>query len=137
MANLRKVLVVDDEAHIRKLITLIVKSVGTFDIIEATNGADAIEIYQEQRPDLVLMDVNMPIKDGIEALKELNKIDPDVLVVMLTSLANRQTVEEALHGGAVHYIRKDTPKDDIAAGLKDVIHKYLDPEEEKPDAPQA
>lgn len=136
MSQVHKVLIVDDEAHIRKLITLIVKQVGTFDIIEATNGADAITMYREQKPDLVLMDVNMPIKDGIEALKELNQIDPDVLVVMLTSLANRQTVEEALHGGAVHYIRKDTPKDDIAAGLKEVIRNYLEPEGTD-DAPQA
>ncbi|WP_404422766.1 response regulator transcription factor [Nibricoccus sp. IMCC34717] len=128
MAENRKVLVVDDELHIRKLITLIAKQVDSFEIIEATNGAEAVEMYTQHRPDMVLMDVNMPMMDGIEALRRMNEIDPAALVVMLTSLANRQTVEEALHGGAVHYLRKDTPKDEIIAELRKIVKTYLDEE---------
>jgi two-component system, chemotaxis family, chemotaxis protein CheY len=135
MAENRKVLVVDDEIHIRKLITLIAKQVDTFEIIEATNGAEALELFQQHQPDLVLMDVNMPLMDGIEALRRMNEIDPTALVVMLTSLANRQTVEEALHSGAVHYLRKDTPKDEIIVELRKIVKTYLD-EEEAPDAQQ-
>ncbi|MDX2187376.1 MAG: response regulator [Opitutaceae bacterium] len=125
----RKVLVVDDEPHIRKLITLIARQVEAFEITEASNGAEAVEVFATLKPDLVLMDVNMPMMDGLEALKRMNAIDPTSLVVMLTSLANRQTVEEALHGGAVHYLRKDTPKDEIIAELKKIVKNYLDEED--------
>lgn len=128
MPTSRKVLVVDDEIHIRKLIALIAKQVDDFEIIEAGNGAEAVELYTKHTPDMVLMDVNMPIMDGLEALKRLSVIDPAALVVMLTSLANRQTVEEALHNGAVHYLRKDTPKDEIISELRKIVKKHLDEE---------
>jgi two-component system chemotaxis response regulator CheY len=63
----------------------------------------------------------MPIQDGIQTLREIREISADCVVVMLTSLANRQTVEEALSLGADNYIRKDTPKDDILAALRQTI----------------
>src|SRR5688500_7713144 len=90
-----KILLVDDESHIRKYVGLILKSLGTPTIVEASNGQEAIVVYQRENPDLVLLDVNMPQMDGIETLKKLKEIDPDAIVIMLTSLANRQTIEQA------------------------------------------
>lgn len=116
-----KILLVDDESHIRKYVGLILKSLGTPTIVEAGNGQDAIEIYQRENPDLVLLDVNMPQMDGIETLKRLKEVDPDALVIMLTSLANRQTIEQAAELGAINYIRKDTPKEEIAKALTETI----------------
>jgi two-component system chemotaxis response regulator CheY len=116
-----KILLVDDEAHIRKYVGLILKQLGTLQITEAANGEEAIARYQSDRPDLVLLDVNMPRMDGIETLRNLKAADPDSVVVMLTSLANRQTVEQALELGADDYIRKDTPKDEIASALAATI----------------
>ena len=116
-----KVLLVDDEAHIRKYVGLILKSLGGPTIVEAANGREAIEVYQRENPDLVLLDVNMPQMDGIETLKRLKEIDPEVVAIMLTSLANRQTIEQAAELGAVNYIRKDTPKDEIAKALSETI----------------
>src|SRR5262245_15907569 len=112
-----KILLVDDEAHVRKFVSLIVHSLGAPTVIEASNGLEAVDLYRREKPDLVLLDVNMPILDGIGTLREIRKIDPDAVVVMLTSLANRQTVEESIELGASNYIRKDTPKDEITRRL--------------------
>jgi two-component system, chemotaxis family, chemotaxis protein CheY len=115
------ILLVDDEAHIRKYVGLILKQLGVTSIIEAANGQEAIATYQSASPDLVLLDVNMPLMDGLETLQKLKEIDPDAIVVMLTSLANRHTIETALEHGAANYIRKDTPKEEIAKALADTI----------------
>ena len=122
------VLLVDDEAHIRKYVGLILKQLGVTSILEAGNGEDAVATYQRDQPDLVLLDVNMPIMDGIETLKKLREVDPDCIVVMLTSLANRQTVEEAASLGAANYIRKDTPRDEIAKALTATIESCFESE---------
>lgn len=124
-----KVLLVDDEAHVRKFVGLIVRGLGAPTLIEATNGREAVEIYKREAPDLVLLDVNMPILDGLGTLREIMAIDPEAVIVMLTSLANRQTVEEALERGATNYIRKDTPRDEISKSLAETISAVFGSEE--------
>jgi YesN/AraC family two-component response regulator len=119
-----KILLVDDEAHIRKFVSLILKQIGQPVIREAVNGEDALAAYHEEKPDLVLLDVNMPRMDGMETLRKLKEVDPDCVVIMLTSLANRESVERALELGAANYIRKDTPKDEIAQALTDIIAEH-------------
>lgn len=116
-----KILIVDDEAHVRKFLTLTVRQLGAPTILEATNGVEAVDIYKAESPELVLLDVNMPVQDGLETLKKIVQHDPNAVVVMLTSLANRQTVQEAVQSGAVNYLRKDTPKDEILNSLKRTI----------------
>jgi YesN/AraC family two-component response regulator len=116
-----KILLVDDEPHIRVFVTLILKSMGRPNITEAANGEEALVKYKANKPDVVLLDVNMPHLDGIQTLRKLKEIDPDCVVIMLTSLATRETVERALELGAVNYIRKDTPKEDIAKALAETI----------------
>lgn len=123
-----KILLVDDEPHIRKYVGLILRSLGSPTLVEAANGRDALEIYQRESPDLVLLDVNMPVMDGIETLKKLREADPDCLVIMLTSLANRQTVDQAVELGAANYIRKDTPKEEIAKALSETIDACFEAE---------
>lgn len=116
-----KVLLVDDETHIRKYVGQILKGICKPTITEASDGAEAVAAYEKDRPDLVLLDVNMPIMTGLETLQKLREIDEEPVVVMLTSLTNRQTVEQSLEFGADNYIRKDTPKDEIAKALTDII----------------
>ena len=116
-----KVLLVDDEAHIRKYVAQILKTLGTPTIVEASDGDEAIAAYQKDRPDLVLLDVNMPFKGGLDTLRELKAIDPGAIVIMLTSLTNRQTVEQSHALGAEHYLRKDTPREEIAQALAEII----------------
>ncbi len=115
------ILLVDDEAHIRKFISLLLRHLGVDRISEARNGVEAIEAYKKDSPDLVMLDVNMPVMDGIETLRALKAINPDCVVVMLTSLANRQTIDDAAALGAANYIRKDAPPEDIGRALSDTI----------------
>lgn len=122
-----KILLVDDEAHIRKYLLLIIKQLGRPTLVEAVNGEDAIVVFQRENPEVVLLDVNMPKMGGIETLKRLKAINPHCVVIMLTSLANRETVEQALENGAAGYIRKDTPKEEIASVLTETIEAALEP----------
>lgn len=126
------VLLVDDEAHIRKFIGLILRQFSIPRLLEAGNGEEALEIYSREKPDLVLLDVNMPKLGGLETLKRLRVLNPDCVVVMLTSLATRQTIEEAAELGATNYIRKDTPKEEIAAALQETLGANFDLTEENP-----
>ena len=123
-----KILVVDDEPHVRKYVGLIVRGLGAPTVIEATDGQDAVAKYEAERPDLTLLDVNMQVMDGLQTLAAIQKINPDAVVVMLTSLANRQTIEECLQAGASGYLRKDTPRDAIAAELATIVRDNF-PEE--------
>jgi len=115
------ILLTDDEAHIRKFIGLVLRKFDNPRLLEAPDGAQAVELYRQHQPDLVLLDVNMPNMDGVQALGEIMRLDPNAVVVMLTSLANRQTVEECLRLGAVAYIRKDTPRDEMTAQFERII----------------
>jgi CheY-like chemotaxis protein len=121
-----KILLVDDEAHIRKFVSLLLRKHFAATIIEAADGLAALSLYAQESPDLVLLDVNMPHLDGIQTLERLRLTAPEANVVMLTSLTNRQTVEDCLRLGALDYIRKDTPKDDLAAQLQRIISECFD-----------
>ncbi len=115
------ILLTDDEAHIRKFIGLVLRKFDNPRILEAANGAEAIALYQQHQPDLVLLDVNMPVMDGVQALTGIMQADPNAVVVMLTSLANRHTVEQCQQLGAVDYIRKDTPREELTARFEQII----------------
>jgi len=116
-----KILVVDDESHIRKFVTLMVASLGSPVVLEAANGTEALQVYEREKPDLVLLDVNMPRIDGLETLRSLKRVNPACNVIMLTSLVNRHTVEECLELGAFAYVRKDNPPDEMMAQLKTLV----------------
>ncbi len=118
-----KILLVDDEAHVRKFIGLIARQLGSPTLIEASNGREAVALYQSEKPDLVLLDVNMPVQDGIETLKQIVQVDSDCVVVMMTSLASRQIIEQAASLGAANYIRKDTSKEAILSLLEQTISR--------------
>lgn len=122
------ILLVDDEPHIRKFVSLILRQIGATNLTEAANGEEALAIYHRDTPDLVLLDISMPRLDGLETLRRLKQTDPDCVVVMLTSLVNRQSVDEALALGAANYIRKDTPKEEIARALEETIRNCFETE---------
>jgi len=93
----------------------VVKTMGYELVGEAANGMEAVDRFRSLRPDITLLDINMPVKTGLEALKEIMAMDPSACVVMLTSLSDRETIEECLTLGASNYIRKDTPLPQIKA----------------------
>jgi len=117
------ILLVDDETHIRKYVALILKQLGATSIVEATNGQEAIDLFQQKKPDVVLLDISMPLMNGLETLKRLKAIDPEGVFIMLTSMVNRQSIDEALALGAANYIRKDNPKEEIAQAIRETLEE--------------
>jgi len=114
MAN---ILIVDDAEIIRISVSRYMEKLGHKIIAIATNGDEAISQYKEYSPDLVLMDISMPeingIKDGIDALCEIMKINPLARVVMATSQGEQRLVMEAISKGAKGYILKPVSKEKL------------------------
>jgi two-component system chemotaxis response regulator CheY len=116
-------LIVDDEAHLRSYLKLILKQLGFDRIYEAVNGQEGVDFYKRWMPELVLMDVNMPVKEGLEALKEIIEFDEEAVVVMASSVASRHTVETSLEIGASYYLRKDLKKENLVDSINNLIEE--------------
>lgn len=104
-----RVLVVDDQETIRFFIKKVTRLLHLQLVGEAEDGVQAVALYRNEAPDLVLLDINMPLKRGDEALQEILAIDPKAQVVMLTSVAEMDIVKKCIEAGAVNYILKNTP----------------------------
>lgn len=101
-----RILIADDSSVMRKLVSQILKS-EMYEICgEAANGYEALEMYERLKPDLLTLDINMPLMDGMTALKQLLATDKNARVVMLTSDAEQQAVVQAVQIGAKNYVVK-------------------------------
>jgi len=116
--EMTSVLVVDDAMFMRTMLKRLLTEAGFEVAGEAENGQMAVERYQELKPDVVMMDITMPKMDGLEALKEIMKIDPEAKVVMCTALGQERTVMEAVQTGAKDYIIKPFKADNVLEVLK-------------------
>jgi two-component system chemotaxis response regulator CheY len=114
-----RVLIADDELHIRTMVKAVMKTMNAEVVGEAVNGQEAVTLFENVQPDLTLLDINMPVKTGEEALKEIIKKNPNAFVIMLTSLSDLKTVEKCLELGASNFIRKDTPISEIKKIIKE------------------
>ena len=113
-----KILVVDDALFMRAMLKKLLTEAG-FDIAgEAENGRVAVDLYQELKPDLVMMDITMPEMDGLTALKEIVKLDPAAKVVMCAALGQERSVMEAMNAGAKDYILKPFNAEKVVEVLK-------------------
>ncbi|AWE07759.1 two-component system response regulator [Lysinibacillus sp. 2017] len=100
------VLVVDDALFMRVAISNMLKEWGFEVVGEASNGKEAIAQYKELKPDLVTMDVTMPIMTGLEAVKHIISYDPDAKVIMITALGQQKKIKIAIDSGAKDFITK-------------------------------
>ena len=116
-----KILVVDDAAFMRIVLKDILTSSGFGKIVEANDGAAAIAAYQQHRPDLVTMDINMPGTDGIQALRVILQINPAAKVVMVTSVDQEFVVQEAMKLGAKDYVVKPFDRGMVASVVNRVL----------------
>jgi len=116
-----KILVVDDSEFMRRMVSNILTRNVFDEIVEATDGLEAVEAFQRDTPDLVLLDLFMPGMDGIEALRRIMDIDEDAKVVILTAMGQEQMRNECLKLGAVDYIVKPFEEEQVV----EVLHRLV------------
>ncbi len=116
---LGKILVIDDERGPRESLRMVLKY--DYDIVLADRVDGGVELLRDERPDLVIMDIRMPEKSGIEGLQEIREIDPNVSIVMLTGYGDLETAQQAIRFGANDYLQKPFDANEI----QEVVRKYV------------
>jgi DNA-binding NarL/FixJ family response regulator len=125
-----RVMVADDHPLIRAGLAALADSQDDIEVVaEAENGAQAVERADRSRPDVVLMDLSMPVMDGVEATRRIVAADPAVQVLVLSSFSDRNRVHDALSAGAIGYLLKDCEPADVVAGIRAAARREspLDP----------
>lgn len=126
-----KILIVEDEKLLNEAYELVLKKEG-YDVSTAFNGAEALDIFEKHKPDLILLDLRMPKMDGVEFLKQLEAKGkhPGLNVIVFSNYDEQKEIDEAFKHGATRYILKawSSPKE-----LVKVVHETLNPEEESED----
>lgn len=115
-----RVLIADDSDFMRNLLRQILET--EFEIAcEAENGVEAVEMYREHEPDFVMMDIVMPIRDGIEATAEITESDPNATVIMCTSVGQEEKMKAAVKAGAQSYITKPFQKPNVLSAIQSTV----------------
>lgn len=116
------ILVCDDSALIRRRTTNIAK-VLQIEALEAVNGQECVDLYKKHRPDVVFLDMVMPVKSGMEALREIIAFNKDAKVIIVSSMGTANKVIEALKAGAQDFLQKPVPEEKIYTMLKNLMEK--------------
>lgn len=116
-----KFLICDDSILARKNLSALLKSFGYENIVEVSNGQDAVNAYMHEHPTVVLLDIVMPIKDGITATKEIMAYDPKAKVVMVSSVGTQTNLKEAIKAGAKDFIQKPVEESLLEQVLEHVL----------------
>jgi DNA-binding NarL/FixJ family response regulator len=114
-----RVVLAEDHAVVRAGLERLLATAGDIEVVgQAVDGERAVELVGELLPDVVLMDIEMPNLNGIEATKRIMEANGDVQIVVLTSFADREKIEAALDAGAIGYLLKDAEPDDVIRGVQ-------------------
>lgn len=119
-----KILIVDDQFGIRILLNEVFQKEG-YQTFQAANGIQALEIVTKNDPDLVLLDMKIPGMDGIEILKRMKVIDPDIRVIIMTAYGELDMIQEAKDLGAITHFAKPFDIDDIRAAVRKHIPQKM------------
>jgi two-component system, chemotaxis family, chemotaxis protein CheY len=118
--NLCRVVIADDDVTSRCWLRGLLQRLGFSVVAEATNGQEAVTAVGWVKPDVVLLDVSMPVLTGPGSLPNILKLQPGVRVIMLSSIADEATVMDCIEKGAANYIRKDSPVEEICRILMEL-----------------
>ena len=124
------VLVVDDHALVRTGVAKIINHEPDLDVVaEAANGVEAVAAFESHRPDVTLLDLRMPLMEGVEVVRQIRDRDPQAKVIVLTTYDTDDDISRALKAGAKAYVLKDISADDLIACIHDVLagKTYLAP----------
>jgi len=119
------VLIVDDADFMREMLRDIVGEMSLSIVAEAANGSEAVALYRQLHPDLVLLDITMPVMDGNEALQAILKHDPEANVVMITALGQKDQVLSAIKAGARDFIIKPFDQERVQSTLERILPATL------------
>ena len=123
MKQLIKILLVDDQGLFREGVRTLCSVMDEFEVVgEAGNGEEALRLAALTKPDVILMDLRMPIMDGVTATRRLREILPNCKVIVLTTFDDDEFVFEGLRAGAVGYLLKDVSPDDLVEAIRAVHH---------------
>ncbi|MFM9872908.1 MAG: response regulator [Fimbriimonadaceae bacterium] len=117
----KRILITDDALFMRVTLKNILSSNGYEVVGEAENGAQAVKMYSELKPDLVTMDITMPEMDGLEALKQIRAADANAKVVMCTAMGQKNMVVEAIQSGAKDFIVKPFQPDRVLEAVSKLL----------------
>jgi len=126
-----KIIICDDQAIIREGLSMLLGLEKEIEVLgTASDGAEAVDMVAEKQPDLVLMDLKMPIMNGVEATRQIHSKFPDVKVLVLTTYIQDEWVFDAIRAGASGYLLKDTPREELLAAIKGTFQgkTYIDPD---------
>ena len=116
-----RVLVVDDAAFMRKMVTDALTKGGHEVVGEGANGAEAVTLYQELSPELTTLDITMPEKDGLQALKDIIALDPNARIIMCSALGQESKVLEAVKAGAKDFVVKPFQADRVLEAIGNAL----------------
>jgi two-component system chemotaxis response regulator CheY len=115
-----KVLLVDDAAFMRMRCAKVLTKLG-HSVVEAENGVQAVDQFEKEKPDLILLDITMPEMDGIEALKAIKTRDPGAKVAMVSAMGQQSMVLEAIKSGAADFVLKPFDEDRLVAAVNKLL----------------
>jgi two-component system chemotaxis response regulator CheY len=116
-----KMLIVDDSTVMQRKIQRSITLEQITDFLTASNGLEAIEVFKQEMPELVTMDLTMPEMDGVECVKHLVEIKPDVLILVISSLSDKATTIQAMKNGAKGFLTKPFDDEQINNALEELL----------------
>lgn len=121
MARPTNALIVDDEPHVRVFVKMLLKQLGIENTWEAGDGAQGLAMALEHKPELVMLDVNLPMMSGLQVLEALGRERPELPVIMLSAQSSMKTVLECVKLGATTYILKHSPRSEALKMLGEAL----------------
>ena len=116
-----KIMIVDDAAFMRQMLKDILQMGGHIVIAEASSGEEAVRLYKQTKPDLVTMDITMPVMDGVEAVANIKSFDPNAKVIMCSAMGQQAMVLKAIMAGAKDFIVKPFQKERVLEAIDKVL----------------
>ncbi len=118
-----KIMLVDDAAFMRMMVKKALTANGYSNFVEAQDGTEAVQKYEEEKPDIVIMDITMPNMDGLQALKKIRELDPNAKVVMCTAMGQESMVVDAIKSGARDFIVKPFDEQRVVQTVNGILGK--------------
>ena len=118
-----KIMIADDSDAIRLVLKDII-SIGEHEVVsEAIDGVEAVDFYKEKNPDILLLDLAMPKKDGLDVVKELIASDPTTKIILITASDDQKTIKQCMDEGALSYISKPFDFNGVLKAISDILAK--------------